>query len=558
MWSAQSTTLPLEGKHGAGEHLAHRQGSSSRVRRQRPGETTFRDVFIIFPRSHSIFFSGDSSGVGNNPFWVGRNLCLTLFMWIIHLGTSVGLRLSGRHRLFRSFFPRRMSRRKKIRGSGSQAASRRGARPRTAALALKARARQYSAILSTVLDFSRACIPSAPWLLVLSRSKHLSSLFFLFCLLFFAFGLRGHGGSPVADGSMFAYESGLGVSSLINQEGSFARIAQAVVLTPIFQTVAQFVSWGISISARSLACVVALVSVLALATHPRSRAVPVVPAPGVRTPSWSLVVPASGTWDVPAGLPPPSCDSTACFKLLGAAIGTPAWCELLLGRRVRKARALIDAIGRFPDSHGAFCLLRSCSGWAKVLYSCRTVPPDAQPIGLRDADTDIRLALGRLVGSSLSDDDWRLASLGIASGGVGARSASEHAPAAYIASFAACRDLCCVIWPSFDPLDLDEGCRLGATESALGASIPAGTSVYAESHAPSQRSLSAKLEARSVSSLLHDPALTRARRCHLAAVRAPGSGAWLTATPASSVTHIPSPLFRTALRRRLPHAYLGP
>ena len=242
----------------------------------------------VRPRSFSPGSTGDSSGVGNNPFWVGRNLCLTLFMWIIHLGTSFGLGLFGGHRLFRSFFPRRMSRRKKIRGSGTQGASRRGARPRIAALALKARARQHSAILSTVLDFSRACIPSAPWLLVLSRSKHMSSILFLFCLLFFAFGLRGHGGSPVADGSMFAFESGLGVSSLINQEGSFARIAQAVVLTPICQTVAQFVSWGFSISARSLACVAALVSVLALVTHPRSRASPVVPAPGVRSPSWSL------------------------------------------------------------------------------------------------------------------------------------------------------------------------------------------------------------------------------------------------------------------------------
>ena len=143
-------------------------------------------------------------------------------------------------------------------------------------------------------------------------------------------------------------------------------------------------------------------------------------------------------------------------------------------------------------------------------------------MGLRAADTDIRLALGRLVGSPLSDDDWRLASLGIASRGIGARSASEHAPAAHVASFAACRDLCCVIWPSFDPLDLDEGCRLGVTESALGDLIPPGTSVYAESDAPSQKSLSAKIEASSVSSLLLDPALTRARHFHLAAVRAPG------------------------------------
>ena len=164
MRSAQSTTIPLEGKHGAGEHLAHRQSSSSRVRRQRIGKTSFRNDFIVFPRSASIFSPGsteDSSGGGNNPFWVVRNLCLTLFMLIFHLGTF-GLGLFGRDRLFRSFFPRRMSRRKKIRGSGSQAASRRGARPRIAALALKARARQHSAILSTVQDFSSACIPRPP------------------------------------------------------------------------------------------------------------------------------------------------------------------------------------------------------------------------------------------------------------------------------------------------------------------------------------------------------------------------------------------------------------
>ena len=101
-------------------------------------------------------------------------------------------------------------------------------------------------------------------------------------------------------------------------------------------------------------------------------------------------------------------NGSASFKLLGAAIETTDWCEALLRRRVDKARDLIDAIGRFPDAQGAFCLLMWCSGWAKVLYSCRTVPPSAQSAGLLAADSDIRLALGRLVGSSLSDADWRL------------------------------------------------------------------------------------------------------------------------------------------------------
>ena len=55
--------------------------------------------------------------------------------------------------------------------------------------------------------------------------------------------------------------------------------------------------------------------------------------------------------------------------------------------------------------------------------------------GLCDADRDIRSALCHLIGRSLSDDDWRLASLGITAGGLGARSAAEHAPAAYVPAF---------------------------------------------------------------------------------------------------------------------------
>ena len=57
------------------------------------------------------------------------------------------------------------------------------------------------------------------------------------------------------------------------------------------------------------------------------------------------------------------------IKLLGAAIGTQEWCESLLGRRVTKAKNLLDAIGRYHDAQGAFTLFRSCSGWAKVFYS---------------------------------------------------------------------------------------------------------------------------------------------------------------------------------------------
>ena len=85
--------------------------------------------------------------------------------------------------------------------------------------------------------------------------------------------------------------------------------------------------------------------------------------------------------------------------------GSKHWCEALPDRRVCKARTLLEAIGRYHDSQGAFALLRSCTGWAKVLYSCRTVPP-LQAAGLCNADRDIHHSLGRLVGSPLSDEAW--------------------------------------------------------------------------------------------------------------------------------------------------------
>ena len=123
---------------------------------------------------------------------------------------------------------------------------------------------------------------------------------------------------------------------------------------------------------------------------------------------------------------------------------------------------------------GAFTLLRSCAGWAKILYSCRTVPPALQPDALAQADAGIRGALCRLVGSPLSDDDWRLTSSGISAGGVGARSARVHAPAAYVASLTASAALSARIWPAFDEYDLDFGCFRADAESELQSHVPEG------------------------------------------------------------------------------------
>ena len=91
-------------------------------------------------------------------------------------------------------------------------------------------------------------------------------------------------------------------------------------------------------------------------------------------------------------------------------------------------------------------------------------------------------------------------------------------------------------------------CPLRRLSLLLSLPAPASTPSPTPS---SQRSLSGKIEALAFSTLLHDPAVPRARRLHFDACRAPGARAWLTATPASPDTHIPSPLFRTSMQRRL-------
>ena len=239
------------------------------------------------------------------------------------------------------------------------------------------------------------------------------------------------------------------------------------------------------------------------------------------------------------------------IKLLGAAIGTQEWCESLLHRRVTKAKNLLDAIGRYYDAQGAFTLLRSCGGWAKILYSCRTVPPPLQQDGLRQADLDIRHSLGRLIGDPLSDDSWRIASIGVSNGGLGARSAAEHAPAAYISSLAQTQTLCTLIWPAFDEYDLDGGLMRSEVESSLSSAFLPNAGIYASSGSPSQKSLSAKIEAKVCHHLLDAPAHDRHRVAHLSLNRLPGAGAWLFALPDSLESHIPSPLFKVSLRRRL-------
>ena len=132
-------------------------------------------------RSVSPQSDGDSSGVGNSlfPFFLGLYLML---LWGIHL---IAFGLARFFPVWSQFFGNlrgRFSsghtRRSKVRGAGSQAALRRGARSRKAALAMQARARGSvrNAFVSSALSLNRMRTSLASWLLVRSRSNLVSHL----------------------------------------------------------------------------------------------------------------------------------------------------------------------------------------------------------------------------------------------------------------------------------------------------------------------------------------------------------------------------------------------
>ena len=69
-------------------------------------------------------------------------------------------------------------------------------------------------------------------------------------------------------------------------------------------------------------------------------------------------------------------------------------------------------------------------------------------------------------------------------------------PAAYISSLAQSPELCPNIWPGFDEHDIDGGLMRSDVESSLSDAFLPNAGIYDSSCTPSQKSLSAKIEAK--------------------------------------------------------------
>ena len=194
---------------------------------------------------------------------------------------------------------------------------------------------------------------------------------------------------------------------------------------------------------------------------------------------------------------------------------------------------MLNSVQRMEDGQASHKLLTMCLGSCRLMHAMRTTRPDWISDLLRDADSQVIGSLESCMGLALGPTARRQASLPIACGGLGLRSAERHAAAAYISSKVASRDLCGSIDPGFVWDADDPGSGLAAAIGLYNIHARNGHGLTSQDLGPgsslNQKSLSKRLDKAERDDILEGADIpTKAR---LRAAGAPHAGAWLAALP---------------------------
>lgn len=241
---------------------------------------------------------------------------------------------------------------------------------------------------------------------------------------------------------------------------------------------------------------------------------------------------------------------TANFVCLGSPIGTPDFCNEIAHKTVEETRLILEAISQFDDSHAAFLLLRYCAAYPRMVFLMRTVPHALILPALQEFDELVRTHFCRIFNLPLSQAGWQQASLATRRGGLGFRSAAEHAGAAYLASVDKSFSLAKRIFPSYSASHTVSAC------AHLNSRVPEELTVSPDSipRAPdchlTQNTLSTAIEELQLSTIKAkaSPEL----KARLLALQVPGTSTWLSLPPNPECGHWMHPrAFQAYLQYRL-------
>ena len=235
--------------------------------------------------------------------------------------------------------------------------------------------------------------------------------------------------------------------------------------------------------------------------------------------------------------------------VLGAPVGYHAFVKEKLKSKVEKVRGILELLPLLQDPHCEFVLLRSCLSLPKIMFMLRAVNTVDFQDQLIDFDCLIRGALSHLLGSPLTDVQWAQASLPVAMGGLGLRSAADHASAPHAVSLLAAQ-------PLLDGL-LGEDSEEPQLPQPLLDKITAKTGETASVDSLqgiSQREVSLKVDLLNQSLLLHHFNEEGEEReiARMASLGLPHAGSWLSVVPSPALgLHLRAPEFIPVLKYRL-------
>ena len=132
------------------------------------------------------------------------------------------------------------------------------------------------------------------------------------------------------------------------------------------------------------------------------------------------------------GIPRSSTDEG--IIVLGAPVGNDQYVCQSLETKVEKVKQITELLPLLQDPHIEHSLLRSCLALPKITFLLRAVDTSRFSSVLERFDEVTRDALSRILGTPVSDVQWEQAKLPVAMGGVGLRSAVDHAPISHATS----------------------------------------------------------------------------------------------------------------------------
>ena len=237
--------------------------------------------------------------------------------------------------------------------------------------------------------------------------------------------------------------------------------------------------------------------------------------------------------------------------LLGAPLGSPEFIREALKHKMEKVREITSLLPFIEDPHTEFVLLRSCLALPKLMFSLRTVDTTDHQEPLQEYDRITREALTRIMGSPLQDLQWSQATLPTSMGGLGLRSAVEHAPGAYVASYTSSQPLLksLLALPEETP-----SLPLPPTSLNLFSELMGEEATTESLEGCGQKFLSLQVDLAAAARLADVTARLGSLReqARLASLSLPYAGTWLNVVPSPALgLHLRGPEFITAIKYRL-------